>query len=72
MQLENMDREVKMFMWSGKEDNRKPRVNYETICKPKAKGRLEVISIKSQTLAQVGKTILWAGQEGEQTLQCII
>lgn len=70
--MENMDRQVKDFIWSGMVDHLKPMVDYNTLVSPKDKGGMGLISIKGQTMALVAKVILLVVEEGEHTLQCIV
>lgn len=67
-QLEKMDNEVANFIWSGSDGNFRHRMSYDIITKSKVEGGLGLISFKTQTMAQAGKTILWVGSNGEETL----
>lgn len=51
--------------------SKKPRVDFDMIQKPKARGGLGLISNKAQMIALAGKTMLWTIQEGDHTLQWI-
>lgn len=50
----------------------RPRLDYQIIINLKNSGGLAVISIKGQTIALAGKTILWVASEGECTLKAIL
>lgn len=56
--LEAFDKKVKDFVWSGKDMGRRPRVDYETILKPRDQGGLGLISFKAQKTTMAGKAVL--------------
>lgn len=66
-----MDRKIKDFIWSGKEEHKRPRIRCATLLKPIDEGDLGLISIKAQTFAMVGKMMLKITQEGDSMLQAI-
>lgn len=69
--LDEWDGLVKDFVWSYTDTRKCPRVDFQTITKPRKEGGLGLISISSHTIISATKAILWTMQEGEQTLQCI-
>lgn len=69
--LEDLDQNIRDFIWSRTKEVKRAKVDYITITRTK-EGGLGLISFKRQTQAMVGKAILWAAHEGETTLQCII
>lgn len=71
-QLELMDRVIKDFIWSGQATGKTCQVDYATLIRPKDKGGMGLISVKHQTMAKVGKVMLWSVGEGEHTLQWIL
>lgn len=71
-QLHQFGKCIKDFVWSGQYVGKFPRVNYDTITRPKDEGRLGLISVEAHFIAMVGKTILWAAATGNHTLQWII
>lgn len=71
--LDDLDKQIQNFVWSGQEDFKQPRVNYrETLLLPKDKGGRGLISVKHQFCTMVGGLILWSIGEGDQMLQHII
>lgn len=71
-ELVSFDRWVCDFVWSKKDIEKHPRVNYTTITYFREKGGLALISIKTHTHATIGMVMLWMVQEGETMLQCIL
>lgn len=72
VQLEEWDKTIKDFVWSGHETGKRPRVDYAPLLRSLEEGGLVLISIKAQTIAMVGKTVLWAVATGDHTLQWIL
>lgn len=52
-----MDREIANFIWSGKEDGQRPRVDRTIIHRPKEEGGLALIFVIDWTMAFVGKLV---------------
>lgn len=69
--LEEFDKQLNNFVWSGEDMEKKPRVDYPTLLRPKSKGGVGLISVVQRTMAKVGMTILWVAQERDQMLQSI-
>lgn len=67
-QLEAWEKVVKDFVWSGQELGKRPRVDYATLLRSLVEGNLVLISIKAQTIAMAGKTVLWMVVVEEHTL----
>lgn len=70
--LEDLDRQIRNFVWSGQEDYTQPRVDYETLLLPKDNRGMGLILVKCQFCTLAGSLILWSTREGDQTLQHII
>lgn len=70
--LEQIDKQIRTFVWSGQEDSQQSRVDYKTILLPKEEGGLGLISVKFQFFALVGGFILWTAEEGDHTLQHVL
>lgn len=62
---------MKDFIWSDHEEGKKPRLAYHILLLSKEEGGLSLISIKFQTIAMAGKTMLWIVADGDHTLQVI-
>lgn len=71
-QLEQLDKTIKDFVWSGQETGKRPRVDCATITRPEEKGGFGLISVKHQTMAKIAKNMLWTVGDGDHTLQWIL
>lgn len=70
--LDQFDKLVKEFTWSGKETKLRTRVNCCIITRAKDRGGLTLNSFRAHTTAIAGKFILWTVGEGDTTLQAIL
>lgn len=66
--LERFDNIVKDFVWSGQDKDKRSRVDFLTLLKDLEEGGLALVSIKGQTIALLGKLLLWALQDDDHTL----
>lgn len=71
-QLDEWNKTMKDFVWSGQEMGKQPWVNYKSLLRSLEEGGLVLISIKAQTVAMAGKIVLWAIAASDHTLQWIL
>lgn len=67
-----MDLVIKDFVWSGQATGKCSHVDYATLIRAKDDSGLGLISVKHQTMAKVGKVMLWIVGDGDHMLQWIL
>lgn len=63
-----MDRQVRDFIWSGQEDDKRSWLDYNILLKSKQDDGSRLISIMDHTIATAMETLLSMVIEGEHTL----
>lgn len=71
-QLDDSDKAIWDFIWSGQDSGKLPRVDWETMKRDKGDSGIGVISMKEQTVALFAKAMLEILGDGDHMVQHIL
>jgi hypothetical protein len=71
-ELQELDRIMANFIWAGQKEYSAPKVDLQTLYKPKKEGGIGLISIRALVKCMLVRFLLWAMAEGSHSLQLIL